>query len=83
MVLSHNHDVGQLARRELRPRLVWTHSAAEKAAAEKAAAEKAAAEKAAAEKAAEAQAAEQALHAAHPGWWVAAAPVERIGAFAG
>lgn len=32
---------------------------------------------------AEAQAAEQALHAAHPGWWVAAAPVERIGAFAG
>eukprot|EP00873_Tetraselmis_striata_P008443 jgi/Tetstr1/428707/TSEL_018695.t1 len=31
----------------------------------------------------EAQAAEQALHAAHPGWWVAAAPVERIGAFAG
>jgi 4-diphosphocytidyl-2-C-methyl-D-erythritol kinase len=27
----------------------------------------------------EAQAAEQALHAAHPSWWVAAAPVERIG----
>jgi 4-diphosphocytidyl-2-C-methyl-D-erythritol kinase len=28
---------------------------------------------------AEAQAAEQALHAAHPSWWVAAAPVERVG----
>jgi 4-diphosphocytidyl-2-C-methyl-D-erythritol kinase len=31
----------------------------------------------------DAQAAEHALHADHPGWWVAAAPVERIGAFAG